>query len=50
MVYRNTKTGMKVETSCVISGKDWEAVQTVQPPAPEEEEKPKKRVRKKDNE
>lgn len=43
MLYRNTKTGMTVETSCVITGKDWEAVQTAQSPAPEQKEEPKKR-------
>ena len=43
MVYRNTKTGMVMETSCVISGEDWEAVRS---PAPETEAPPESKKRK----
>lgn len=43
-VYRNKRTGLTLETSCQITGEDWEAVAPVSKPktpkkAPEKEKK-----------
>ena len=31
MLYRNAKTGVTMETRCIVSGPDWEPVEAVKP-------------------